>query len=151
MWAFLIYDNLKPEINKNNFSIMEEENKIQDGEIVPDSSEEISEREKEKKRKRSLYVEMALFFILGILVGVTLKTEADKKITIGFDDYQMNIKKQDYNINKIEADLIKKSSEESAQNQGEELQNENQGGGEGAGMPQNQAENENPSPVSNEQ
>jgi|GEM_PF-4074473 len=130
---------------------MEEENKIQDGEIVPDSSEEISEREKEKKRKRSLYVEMALFFILGILVGVTLKTEADKKITIGFDDYQMNIKKQDYNINKIEADLIKKSSEESAQNQGEELQNENQGGGEGAGMPQNQAENENPSPVSNEQ
>ncbi len=151
MWAFLIYDNLKPEINKNNFSIMEEENKIQDGEIVPDSSEEISEREKEKKRKRSLYVEMALFFILGILVGITLKTEADKKITIGFDDYQMNIKKQDYNINKIEADLIKKSSEESAQNQSEELQNENQGGGEGAGTPQNQAENENPSPVSNEQ
>ncbi|HRZ95692.1 MAG TPA: hypothetical protein P5262_03965 [Candidatus Moranbacteria bacterium] len=130
---------------------MEEENKIQDGEIVPDSSEEISEREKEKKRKRSLYVEMALFFILGILVGITLKTEADKKITIGFDDYQMNIKKQDYNINKIEADLIKKSSEESAQNQSEELQNENQGGGEGAGTPQNQAENENPSPVSNEQ
>jgi len=151
LWAFLIYDNLKPEINKNNFSIMEEENKIQDGEIVPDSSEEISEREKEKKRKRSLYVEMALFFILGILVGITLKTEADKKITIGFDDYQMNIKKQDYNINKIEADLIKKSSEESAQNQSEELQNENQGGGEGAGTPQNQAENENPSPVSNEQ
>ena len=130
---------------------MEEENKIQDGEIVPDSSEEISEREKEKKRKRSLYVEMALFFVLGILVGVTLKTEADKKITIGFDDYQMNIKKQDYNINKIEADLIKKSSEESAQNQSEELQNENQDGGEGAGTPQSQAENENPAPISNEQ
>lgn len=129
---------------------MEEENKIQDGEIVSDSNEEISEREKEKKRKRSLYVEMALFFVLGILVGVTLKTEADKKITIGFDDYQMNIKKQDYNINKIEADLIKKSSEESAQNQSEELQNENQDG-EGAGMPQSQAENENPAPISNEQ
>lgn len=98
---------------------MDEENKIQDGEIVSDFSEEASGEEKKNKRKRDLRIEMVLFFILGILIGITLKTEAVKRITMGYNDYQMDIKKQDYDINKLQLDLAKKSAEEAA---GEQLQ-----------------------------
>lgn len=130
---------------------MEENNKIQDGEVVSDLEGEASEEEKDKKRKRGIYVEMVLFFILGILIGITLKTEAIKKITMGFNDYQMSIKSQAYDINKIQADLAKKSSEEkNAEDQSDESQNGNQSE-ENMEEPQNQAENGSGAPVSDGQ
>ena len=61
-----------------------------------------------KDRKRAdFYVEMSLIFILGILIGIFLKVEAGKFITIGFDDYKMKFSKNQYNIN----DLQKKVDE----------------------------------------
>ncbi len=105
---------------------MDEENKIQDGEIV----EEIKnlENKERKKGKTDLYVELVLFFILGVLIGVTLKTEAAKRITIGYNDYQMKIEKQDYNINQLQSDLTRKQAEEISKAQAEqESENENSG------------------------
>lgn len=63
-----------------------------------------------KKRRADFYIELVLFLILGILLGFAIKKEADKRIAIGFDDYKMKIFAQDYDINKIELDLAKKSA-----------------------------------------
>jgi hypothetical protein len=43
-------------------------------------------------------VNFLLIFILGFLVGVALKSEAQKRITIGFDDYLVPKYKQDINL-----------------------------------------------------
>lgn len=89
-----------------------EEDKVQEAEV-----ENVSEKKEEddkavgenpKKSKRDFYIEMALILILGILLGVAIKSEALKKITIGFNDYQMKIVKSDYDINKLEKDLAEK-------------------------------------------
>jgi hypothetical protein len=43
-------------------------------------------------------VNFLLIFILGFLVGVALKSEAQKRITIGFNDYLVPKYKQDINL-----------------------------------------------------
>jgi glucan-binding YG repeat protein len=92
---------------------MEEEIKnedyVSDAEVSEIEEEEI-EKTPKKKRKSDFYIELALFLILGVLIGVALKTEAVKTITIGFDDYKMKIFKQDYDINQLQADLVKKNA-----------------------------------------
>ena len=57
-----------------------------------------NEEDLEKKRKREVIFELVLFFVLGILVGITVKTEAVKRITIGFNDYNIINGKNAYNI-----------------------------------------------------
>lgn len=109
--------------------IVIEEEKVEEEELKP-----------KKKNKTDFYIELALFLILGILIGIAIKTEATKKITIGFNDYKMKIMKQDYDINKLQADLTKQSQADvtageqevnsqegqESQPQGEEDQNLNQ-------------------------
>lgn len=43
-----------------------------------------------------------LIFILGFLVGVAVKTEAKKRITIGYGDYLVSEMKQDFDLMKPE-------------------------------------------------
>jgi len=43
-------------------------------------------------------VNFLLIFILGFLVGVALKSEAQKRVTIGFNDYLVPKYKQDVNL-----------------------------------------------------
>jgi hypothetical protein len=91
------------------------EDMITEAEVEEIKIEEEKEEKKEapKKRKRTdFYIELALFFILGILVGIAVKTEAAKKITIGFNDYKMKIMKQDYDINKLQTDLSSSNATE---------------------------------------
>ena len=85
---------------------MEEENKITEAEV-----EKIEKIEEEKNKKMDVYIEFALIFILGILIGIALKTEANRRITIGFDDYQMKLAKQDFNINQLQFEVAKKSAD----------------------------------------
>ena len=106
---------------------MEEEIKIQEAETEQVKSEDDKKEEAvlpaetvaedEKKRRTDIYIEFALIFILGILIGVAVKTEAAKRITIGFDDYKMKISSQDYDINKMQAELVKKNIEASQETQ----------------------------------
>lgn len=106
---------------------MEEEIKIQEAETEQVKSEDDKKEEAvlpaetvaedEKKRRTDIYIEFALIFILGILIGVAVKTEAVKRITIGFDDYKMKISSQDYDINKMQAELVKKNIEASQETQ----------------------------------
>jgi hypothetical protein len=66
---------------------------------------EESEEDLEKKRKREVIFELALFLVLGILIGITVKTEAVKRITIGFSDYKITTGKNDYNIEDMKKKL----------------------------------------------
>jgi hypothetical protein len=131
---------------------MDEENKIQDGEII--SEESPIENTRKKRKKKDLYIELVLFFVLGILIGITLKTEAIKRVTIGYNDYQMDIKKQDYNINQLQANLTKKSIEESTKSQSDSSQNgatgdNNNQNTPNTAEPQNNTGSENPVPQPN--
>ncbi|NTV40825.1 MAG: hypothetical protein HGA61_00950 [Candidatus Moranbacteria bacterium] len=71
-----------------------------------------------KKRKRDLIFELSLFFILGILIGITIKTEAVKKITIGFNDYQIPVKVDRYDVSQLKRNLLQQAAiEQAAQEQ----------------------------------
>lgn len=59
----------------------------------------------EKKRKREIIFELVLFFVLGVLIGITVKTEAVKRITIGFSDYKITSVKNTYKIEEMKKDL----------------------------------------------
>jgi len=58
--------------------------------------------------KRGFYFEMALFLILGILVGIAIKAEASKRVTIGFNDYKIVSLKQGYDFSEIQKNLMEK-------------------------------------------
>jgi len=93
---------------------MNEENKVKDAEILSVSDK--------KQEQGNPYIEKALILILGILIGIAIKTEAVEKITIGFDDYLMISHEQSYNLNKMQNEQIQKMIEEQ-KNQEEEIEN----------------------------
>jgi hypothetical protein len=84
---------------------MDEENKTQD------EIKLLAEPQKNEPSKKDFYIELALFLILGVLIGIAVKTEANKRITIGYNDYKMKMGIQQYSINKLQADLIKKQND----------------------------------------
>ncbi|MEI8344331.1 MAG: hypothetical protein WCF93_05265 [Candidatus Moraniibacteriota bacterium] len=65
-----------------------------------------------KKKKKDLFFELTLFFILGILIGITAKTEAAKKITIGFNDYQIPAKLERYDLAELKRNLLQQSAQQ---------------------------------------
>ncbi|MFH0969490.1 MAG: hypothetical protein V1804_03220 [Patescibacteria group bacterium] len=72
--------------------------------------EEIKEKyteegENKPKRKIDPRFELALFLVLGFLLGVVVKTEAVKRITVGFNDSSIQSVKQSYNFEKIKSDI----------------------------------------------
>ena len=73
-----------------------------------------------KKKKREVIFEMSLFFVLGILLGITIKTEAVKRITIGFSDYQISSPSQRYNIEDLKKNLEQQIEEQAAQQQAQQ-------------------------------
>ena len=76
-----------------------------------------------RKNKSDFRSRLALIFFLGFLIGIAIKTEALKKITIGYDDYLMKIKSQSYNINKAQTDLQKQAMEVAKQQEQESEKN----------------------------
>lgn len=104
---------MNDEIKTENESVQEAEvEKIEKVVEVDFSETEISPEELERKKKMDRYVEFGLLFVLGILVGIAIKTEATRRITIGFDDWQMNIVRQDVDFNKMQLEVAKKSAEQ---------------------------------------
>lgn len=103
-----------------------EENKIQDAQVSSDvvienvhegknadtmpvdsdsAEENPSTSSGQVKKEPSFRSHLAMIFLLGFLIGIAVKTEALKKITIGYNDYLMKIKSQSYNINDIQTKL----------------------------------------------
>ena len=76
-------------------------------------------------KKFNLYLELALFIILGFLLGAVIKTEAAKRITIGFNDNKARTLKQEYDLVKMQKGLS--ASQDSGNNAN--ASNTNQSGG----------------------
>lgn len=72
---------------------------------------------KRSKIKNDVVVELALFFILGFLLGITVKTEAVKKITIGFNDYKLAKSAQGYDVQGMQKAILKQAQDQQAQQQ----------------------------------
>lgn len=64
------------------------------------------------EEKKNAYLEYALFLILGILLGIVIKTEAAKRITIGYEDYRHKTDAQIYDFNQLKKNLMEKSKKE---------------------------------------
>jgi hypothetical protein len=112
-----------------------QENKIQEAEVFPEKKpDELSEEKIDgtfsevsnltqeqlaRKAKSELRSRLILTFVLGFLIGIAFKTEALKRITIGYEDYLMKIKSQNYNINEIQI-ALEKQAQEAAQAQQQE-------------------------------
>lgn len=71
-----------------------------------EKKEEKNETEEVRPKKRMDFrLELALFFILGFLLGVVIKTEASKRITIGFNDNEIASLKQAYDFENIKEEI----------------------------------------------
>lgn len=70
----------------------------------------ISEESVVSKEKKNPKTELIMFLILGFLLGIVIKTEAGKRITMGYEDYRITAPGQMYDISKIQ----KKLSDEKA-------------------------------------
>lgn len=111
-----------------------QEEKVQDAvvseveEVKADDAKKDTVKDFSKRKKREYYAELVLFLALGVLVGIAMKTEAIKKITIGFDDYKMKIDRQDYNINQFQKDLSKAAADQASQQGANAGQDQNAGG-----------------------
>lgn len=82
---------------------------MEEQEIHPESMQVDQADAVRAKSVRRGRFEIALLFILGILLGIAVKTEAYERITIGFQDYTLT--QQDlkaYDINALQKDLIAK-------------------------------------------
>lgn len=102
-----MYDDIKGEEKIEDETSVREAEILKEIEMEDDPAPVSEENAAPKKRRHRLdfYIELALFLILGILVGISAKTEAKKYITIGFDDYKMKIERQAYNINQLQTTL----------------------------------------------
>jgi hypothetical protein len=66
-------------------------------------------RRSESKKHNYDVLSMGLFLVLGILVGFSVKTEASKRVTMGFGDYLLSQRDAGaYDINAIQKDLLAK-------------------------------------------
>jgi len=79
------------------------------------SSEEFQdEKESGAKRKSDVAFELVLIFILGFLLGVTVKTEAAKRVTIGFNDYKIQQVTQGYDFAAMREELQKAQEQQNS-------------------------------------
>lgn len=100
------------------------EQEIKEEKIITESFESVEDLE--KKRRREVIFELALFFILGFLIGITVKTEAVKRITIGFSDYKMAEGKSSYDVESMKKSLEQQAEAQQAIQQAQQEQIESQ-------------------------
>lgn len=63
------------------------------------------------KKKKDFKIELALFLVLGFLLGITFKTEATKRITMGYEDYMITPMEDSYDISAIKNKVTEKIKE----------------------------------------
>ncbi|MEA1925703.1 MAG: hypothetical protein U9M90_00450 [Patescibacteria group bacterium] len=52
----------------------------------------------DKESKRTISTRLIALFVIGVLIGITLKTHAVQKVTMGFDDYRIHNLKSDFDL-----------------------------------------------------
>jgi hypothetical protein len=58
-----------------------------------------------EKLKDDFKVRLVLLFLLGLLLGFIIKSEAVESLVIGFDDYRVDAHSQEYDFNEIEDEM----------------------------------------------
>lgn len=76
-----------------------------------DEKIEVMDTDMKPKKSMDFRIELILFLILGVLLGVMVKKEATRRVTVGFDDYRVMAEKHGVDINKIQKDLITQQKE----------------------------------------
>jgi len=94
------------------------ENEIKEAETVQPKLLEMGEENNDPilKKKKERYFEIGLYVVLGILLGIAIKTEANKRLTMGFDDHLVRSGPGSYNINQLQVDLAEKRRVEAEKN-----------------------------------
>lgn len=87
------------------------ENEIKDAEI-----EALAGESPQVSKKKKVNVELILFLILGFLLGVVVKTEAGKRITVGFEDYKIAALQRGYDLNQVQKNVAEKAKAEQEKN-----------------------------------
>lgn len=64
-----------------------------------------------KSRKTELYIELGLIFMFGFFVGIAIKNEAEKKVTIGFEDYKMKMQPRSFLLNRMQDEIMSQQLE----------------------------------------
>ena len=67
------------------------------------------------KSGQDVAIEVALFLILGFLIGFTIKTQATRTMTIGFDDYKIKESRQAYDLDAIKKAFYAEAARQQAQ------------------------------------
>ncbi len=80
------------------------------------------------EEKENTYIEFILFLILGFLLGIVIKTEVSKRITIGYDDYRLQGQKEMYRMNEVQLE-VKRKAEEKAKKEEETVNQQNEESG----------------------
>lgn len=88
----------------------QEKNDIQDAQIS-----EVTEVDDKSKNKKNYHTEIILIFVIGLLLGIMLKAESLKKISIGFSDYKVTGGAQEYKLDEIEKELMEKAEADAEQ------------------------------------
>ncbi|MFZ2226128.1 MAG: hypothetical protein WA064_01260 [Candidatus Moraniibacteriota bacterium] len=86
--------------------VMQEVND-QEEEVMQEMNDQEEEEAYEKKNKKEFLSRLVMIFVLGFLIGIAFKTEALKKVTVGYNDYLVKTKSQDYDINQAQKELNK--------------------------------------------
>ncbi|EKE20913.1 MAG: hypothetical protein ACD_7C00429G0003 [uncultured bacterium] len=60
-------------------------------------------------KSKNYHTEIILIFIIGLLLGIMVKAESLKKVSIGFSDYKLKGGAQEYNLDEIEKKMIEES------------------------------------------
>ena len=55
---------------------------------------------------------LIFFLVLGVLLGIGIKTEAVKRVTIGFNDYKIKSTGEMYDIGKVQERLNEEAQQE---------------------------------------
>lgn len=84
----------------------QEKNSIQDAQIINEPGNV------KVKKGKNYHTEIILIFIIGLLLGIMIKAESLKKVSIGFSDYRVMGGSQGYNLDEIEKKMIEESKKQ---------------------------------------
>lgn len=84
----------------------QEKNNIQDAQIIDEPGNV------KVKEGKNYHTEIILIFIIGLLLGIMIKAESLKRVSIGFSDYRVTGGSQGYNLDEIEKKMIEESKQQ---------------------------------------
>lgn len=67
--------------------------------------------------RKWIRADVIVLFLLAVAVGAVVKMEISKRFTIGFDDYRIENRKQQFDFKKLAAEAAEKQEQQQGQQQ----------------------------------